>query len=178
MTLRKMVLMLLAVVLVGAMNFGCAKKQVETTAGSAPGYETSSSVTVETDSTSLEEQLKADKAMQMAVATVEERIFFAFDSSELTSESKSVLDAKAKVLNNNTKLKVLIAGNTDERGTEEYNMALGQRRAQAAYDYLVLMGVNSGNLQTVSYGEERPLDPAPTEAAWAKNRRDDFFVTR
>jgi len=73
-------------------------------------------------------------------------------------------------------LRLVIEGHCDERGTEEYNLALGERRARAAYEFLILLGVESNRMQIVSYGEEFPADPGHNETAWAKNRRDEFKV--
>jgi peptidoglycan-associated lipoprotein len=73
---------------------------------------------------------------------------------------------------------IRIEGNCDERGTVEYNLALGEKRAKAALDYLVKMGIDPSRISTVSYGKERPMDPGHTEAAWAKNRRDDFVIVK
>jgi peptidoglycan-associated lipoprotein len=103
-------------------------------------------------------------------------IYFEYDSFDLTIEAKKVLAEKAGFLNSNSTLKVRIEGNCDERGTEEYNLALGERRAKAAQDYLVFLGIASERLATVSYGEEKPVDGGHNEAAWAKNRRDHFAI--
>ena len=79
-------------------------------------------------------------------------------------------------MNQNPSVRVQIEGHCDERGTEEYNLALGERRANAAKQYLTTAGISAGRLSTISYGE-RPLDPGHNEAAWAKNRRDHFVIT-
>ena len=103
-------------------------------------------------------------------------INFAFDSSALDSTSKSILQGNAEWLKANPARKVVVEGHCDERGTNEYNMALGARRARAGMDYLASLGIESGRMSTVSYGEELPLDPRHSEDAWAKNRRDHFDV--
>ncbi|GAB6886518.1 hypothetical protein JCM13304A_00160 [Desulfothermus okinawensis JCM 13304] len=103
-------------------------------------------------------------------------IHFAFDSYELNSEAKDILKKKAEVLLKYPSIKLIIEGHCDERGTEEYNLALGERRARAAYEYLILLGIEADRLSIVSYGEERPLDPRHNEEAWAKNRRDEFKI--
>ena len=102
-------------------------------------------------------------------------IYFAFDSYALTETSKAVLRANAAYVKEKS-AKVEIEGHCDERGTNEYNMVLGAKRARAALDYLVALGVPSSSLTTVSYGEELPLDPRHDEGAWAKNRRDHFKI--
>ncbi|HOS97097.1 MAG TPA: peptidoglycan-associated lipoprotein Pal [Deltaproteobacteria bacterium] len=104
-------------------------------------------------------------------------IMFEYDSFSLTAEAKKVLAEKARFLNAHPGMKVLIEGHCDERGTAEYNLALGERRAKAAQEYLVFLGVNAQRLSTISYGEEKPLDPEANEAAWAKNRRAHFVIT-
>jgi len=86
-----------------------------------------------------------------------------------------MLDTLVGLLKANPGLKVQVAGNCDERGTTEYNLALGDRRAKVARDYCVDKGIDAQRVSTVSYGEEKPVDPAGTEEAWAKNRRDDFL---
>ena len=101
---------------------------------------------------------------------------FSFDSSSLDSPAQSILKSNGRWLLDNPKKKASIEGHCDERGTNEYNLALGERRARAAYDFLKNMGVKADQLSTISYGEELPLDPGHDEAAWAKNRRDHFAV--
>lgn len=104
------------------------------------------------------------------------KIFFNFDSSVLSPEGRETLVKNAELLKS-AGFKVRIEGNCDERGSDEYNLALGERRAQAAMQYLITMGVPAERLSMISYGEEKPADPGHDEAAWAKNRRDDFVVT-
>ena len=96
---------------------------------------------------------------------------------DLRTDARTILDRKASFLNQNSSVRVQIEGHTDERGTEEYNLALGERRANAAKQYLTTAGISAGRLSTISYGKERPLDPGHNEAAWAKNRRDHFVIT-
>ncbi|NTU68788.1 MAG: peptidoglycan-associated lipoprotein Pal [Chlorobiaceae bacterium] len=101
-------------------------------------------------------------------------IYFDFDRSAITAASEAALKNNAAWLSANPGKGAVIEGHCDERGTSEYNMALGDRRATATRDYLVRLGVDPGRLQTISYGEERPADPGHNEAAWAKNRRVQF----
>lgn len=103
-------------------------------------------------------------------------IFFDYDSSALTSSAQSTLDANGAALNQHSAVSVSIEGHCDERGTVEYNLALGDRRAQAAKDYLVRYGVTASRLSTISYGEERPLASGSGEDVWAQNRRAHFVV--
>ena len=104
------------------------------------------------------------------------RIHFAFNEATLTPEDRATLDAKASLLRRYQHLRVEIEGNADERGSDEYNLALGLRRAAAAKGYLVEFGITGDRLSVISYGKERPLDPAHTEGAWAANRRDEFLA--
>jgi peptidoglycan-associated lipoprotein len=98
-------------------------------------------------------------------------VFFDFDQYNLTSEAKSTLDANARELKRMAETNITIEGHCDERGTKAYNLALGDKRANAARDYLVALGVGSSRITTVSYGKERPFDQGHDESAWAKNRR-------
>ena len=101
-------------------------------------------------------------------------IYFDFDKSDLRADAREGLQANATYLKGNSSAQVTIEGSTDERGSNEYNLALGKRRADAAYKYLVDLGVDSSRMTTVSYGEEKPAVEGHNELAWAKNRRDDF----
>lgn len=103
-----------------------------------------------------------------------ERIHFDFDKYTLRADSRAILERHAYWLRQNPDVSIVIEGNTDEWGTEEYNMALGERRATAAKSYLVNLGVSPDRISVISYGESRPLDPEHNAAAWSKNRRDDF----
>ncbi len=112
-----------------------------------------------------------------AAMTINERVHFEFDRSNITNEAAAILQRKAEVLRNYPNLKVTIAGHCDERGSLEYNQALGQRRAESAKRYLVNLGLPASMFSTVSYGEERPIAQGSNESAWAQNRRDEFNVT-
>jgi peptidoglycan-associated lipoprotein len=100
-----------------------------------------------------------------------DRVFFDFDSFALDAQDRSTLDAQAAWLTRNAAVRVTIEGHADERGTREYNLALGDRRANAARDYLQSRGISPGRMQTISWGKERPANPASTEEAYAENRR-------
>ena len=102
--------------------------------------------------------------------------FFEFNDSTLTADAQAALTSSATWLKKNPQYNLLIEGHCDERGTEQYNLALGDRRANQAKEYLVTLGIDSGRIRTVSYGEERPFDPGHNEAAWAKNRRDHLVL--
>jgi peptidoglycan-associated lipoprotein len=107
-----------------------------------------------------------------------EDIHFEYDSANLTDQARSMLEKHALWLQSHRDAKVLVEGHCDERGTVEYNLALGEKRARAARDYLANLGVGSERLRTTSYGKERPLGAGSTEAAWAANRRAHFNVSR
>ena len=101
---------------------------------------------------------------------VGDRVFFGFNQSNLSPEAQSTLDRQAEWMNRYPATQVQIAGNCDDRGTEEYNLALGWRRANAARDYVVAHGVNSARITTISYGKDRPVALGDNEQAWAQNR--------
>lgn len=119
---------------------------------------------------SKEEQTQADLDAVLS-GTV---LHFEFDQAQLTAESQERLRNLAEALRTHPEAKVRISGNCDERGTTEYNLALGQRRAEVARKYLVTLGVSSGRVSTVSYGAERPAVQGHDEQAWSANRRDEF----
>ena len=100
--------------------------------------------------------------------------FFDFDSYTLRDDARAALDKDARVLRENAQVAVTIEGHCDERGTVEYNQALGEKRAQAARDYVVAAGIAASRIQVISYGKERPFDSGHDESAWAKNRRAHF----
>ncbi|HEX6164763.1 MAG TPA: peptidoglycan-associated lipoprotein Pal [Vicinamibacterales bacterium] len=104
-------------------------------------------------------------------------LFFALDSSDVGAEGQQVLQANAAVLKKYPNMTITIEGHCDERGTAEYNLALGERRALAAKNYLVSLGISADKVKTVSYGKEFPFDPGHDDAAWANNRRAHFVIT-
>ncbi|MDY0163746.1 peptidoglycan-associated lipoprotein Pal [Desulfobotulus sp.] len=122
------------------------------------------------------ERREAERKAQAKAAFLDTHVHFEFDSFALTSEAMKVLDAKVVWLRANPDVKIMVEGHCDERGTREYNLALGDRRARSAKKYLVDSGIAENRIATISYGEERPLDTAKNEAAWAKNRRAQFVI--
>jgi peptidoglycan-associated lipoprotein len=110
-------------------------------------------------------------------ATIGSVVNFDYDKADLHDDTKQLLDAKIPILNANTGVTIRIAGHTDDRGSGEYNLQLGQRRAAAARDYLTARGVNTARIELVSYGEERPLCQDKNEACWSQNRRAEFEIT-
>ncbi|HDP24624.1 MAG TPA: peptidoglycan-associated lipoprotein Pal [Deltaproteobacteria bacterium] len=158
---------------------GCAKKavappEVEVT---PPVVETPK-VTTEMDMAEMvDPEVEARRILDQEMAEFENRdISFEFDKFNLTPEARKILAEKASFLNANPGVNILIEGHCDERGTREYNLALGDRRANSAKDYLVFLGIRPDRISTISYGKERPLDPASNEEAWAKNRRANFVI--
>ncbi len=135
-----------------------------------------------------EQQASAEAAAQIAEETAQrdmlmeknmfesEGIYYEFDSSALTPVAQSVLTGKAEYLRDNPGMQVIIEGHCDERGTPEYNLALGDRRAESAKSFLVNYGIDPSRFTTVSYGEESPVDTGQDEDAWAKNRRAKFLI--
>lgn len=112
------------------------------------------------------------------VENVGDRVFYALDSSTLTTEARATLDKQAAWLKKYANTKVTVEGHADERGTREYNLALGERRATAAKNYLVAAGIPASRLSTISYGKERPAVVGSTEAAYSQNRRAVTVVTQ
>ncbi|MBZ2170524.1 peptidoglycan-associated lipoprotein Pal [Nitratidesulfovibrio sp. SRB-5] len=162
--------LVLTLALVLATGFGCAKKQVAATPESA-----GAPMAAEDDS-ARRAQLEALARAQQIITDA--KVYFDFDKFDLKAESKEVLKQKADVLKKFPSIRVLVEGHCDERGTQEYNLALGERRARAAYEYLVMSGVNAGQLEMISYGEERPAVEGHNEAAWSKNRRGEFKIIK
>jgi len=184
---------------------GCAKKQVlqgETAVGKQAGAEVKATtekpgLTAEelaAREKALKEQAEkellareqaaaaAEKASRESVAVAKEGevlvdIYFEFDSFSLTPESREILQKHADWLSGHPNYSLIIEGHCDDRGTTEYNLALGERRAAETMKFLVELGIDKSRIKTISYGEEMPLDPAENEAAWAKNRRVHFVVS-
>jgi peptidoglycan-associated lipoprotein len=128
----------------------------------------------------LEQMRRQEAEKQQLEATrakfVSENVYFDFDDASLSQQARQVLMEKAAWLRTNSDSRVIIEGHCDERGTAEYNIALGQRRAQSIKTFLVNAGIDPSRLRTVSYGEERPLDPGKTEEAYARNRARQFRI--
>ena len=117
---------------------------------------------------------KASAASQLQSAL--DKIYFDFDSASLSESARGTLSKNAEALKKEGSAKIRVEGNCDERGSAEYNMALGERRAKSAQTYLATLGVKADRISTISYGKEKPAVQGSDEAAWAKNRRDEFVV--
>ena len=174
---------------------GCAKKAVSKDEGLVAGEKKAAAA--QSEATAKEEAarklaaeqqkedvkelaLKRDAAAAAAVEkeqTAFEDIYFVFDKSTIEPEAREILKRLASLLSSNKNYSLVVEGHCDERGTVEYNLALGQRRADAAMKYLVDLGLDKESIKTITYGKERPLDPGHDEEAWAKNRRAHFLTT-
>lgn len=161
---------------------GCAKKDLvkeddtlsQTATGGKPGEDAATStVPVAQDTV-----IKDEPAISTADLKPFDTIYFDFDSYVLRQDARDSLDKNAAWLKANAGQKVRLEGHCDERGSDEYNLALGEKRARAAMNYLVTLGTTPEQLATISYGKEKPADPGHTEAAWAKNRRVDFVIVK
>jgi peptidoglycan-associated lipoprotein len=182
---------MMSLLLAGLMITGCAKRPATTAASAAaPAPAPSAAAPAPTASPSAPAASAAPAAAAaaapaqaprpvpkefMAVAALKE-VYFDFDKYDIRAEDAKTLDANAAWLKSNADNLVLIEGHCDERGTNEYNLALGERRAKATMNYLVSQGIQANRITIISYGEERPVCNEKTEACWAKNRRANFLV--
>jgi peptidoglycan-associated lipoprotein len=159
---------LVAVALLFALTWGCAKnaKEAPPTPPPPPPQETPAPPPEPP-----KEQPPTPPPAPAITSSDFQPVFFDLDSYTLRDDARSALDANARLLREHPDARLAIEGHCDERGTVEYNQALGERRAQAARDYLVQAGIAAARLSTVSYGKERPFETGHDEAAWAKNRR-------
>jgi len=131
----------------------------------------------ERDRLAREAAAKAAADRATALEQLVAMIHFDFDQADIRADDQANLDRKAAILQANPGVRLRVSGHADERGSDEYNLALGNRRAGAAKRQLVNKGVDAGRIEVISFGEERPLDPGHDEDAWTKNRRDEFEVT-
>ena len=154
-----------------SMFAGCAEKKAVVKEGASQEVTSKGALTGE-------QAVKegAEQAAKPALEDVIKDIYFDFDKSNIRPDAREVLKTNADWFLKNSNVSIIIEGHCDERGTAEYNMALGQRRAEEAKKYLVNLGVKESTLKTISYGKERPVDQGHDEEAWAKNRRDHFVV--
>ncbi len=160
---------------------GAGEQQQQAT-GQKPSYPGAGTIAAQpVTGEALEEEIKENKVGTGGLGegvriTKLPSIYFDFDSYVIKDSEKPKLEQIAKWLKEHPTVRIRIEGNTDERGTEEYNMALGEKRAKAARDYLIMLGISPDRIEIVSYGEDNPVDPGHNEEAWAKNRRDDFVI--
>ena len=174
--MKKVTLILGLLAISGFVVAGCAKKQeikpTETPVASQPTETTVAQPAVTAEQTAPVEKSLDEIQQELTM------IHFDFAKSAIRPDAKTVLESNAKVLNDNPNVKVQIAGYCDERGSVEYNLALGEKRANAAKDYLVTLGIAPDRLSTISYGKSDPIDPAHNEKAWSMNRRAEFHVVK
>jgi len=189
--MKKLTIILVALIFSSSslLMTSCAKKQLKTeeeiTKPVAPPPKKEEPKVVEDDAAKKaaeearrQRELEAQK-LRAAIRVFESaHIYFDFDKSELKPAARANLAKKAGWLQGNPDFSVRIEGHCDERGTNEYNLALGERRANAARKYLNLLGVSGGRLSIISYGEEKSADLGHNEDAWARNRRDEFKVIK
>ena len=194
--IKKQRILSLTVVIAIASLFlftSCAKKQMQAAEETpAPQAAPPPKIEPEKPQVDTEAMKKAEEERQARLREMEmaqklrdeirefeaEMIHFDFDKSELKMEARAILAKKAEWLRNHPEFSLRIEGYCDERGTYEYNLALGERRANAAWKFLNALGISGSRMSTISYGEEHPIDPAHNQAAWAKNRRDEFKLDK
>ena len=140
-----------------------------TTSGSSSSSSSSSSSTSEDSSSQTVYQYDTNPKTELI--RIGDRVLFDYDSHELDDSDRQILKAQADFLKQNPSLKITIEGHCDERGTREYNLALGERRANAAKDYLMTYGISADRISVISYGKERPVDSGSNPLSWSKNRR-------
>ncbi|HSG48984.1 MAG TPA: peptidoglycan-associated lipoprotein Pal [Longimicrobiales bacterium] len=122
-------------------------------------------------------EAERERAIAAARATLEQVVYFDYDESEITPQAQQILRAKVEILRANPSLNVRIEGHADERGSTEYNLALGTRRAEAVRQFFTSFGLDASRFAITSYGEERPAAQGSSEQAWSQNRRAEFVIT-
>ena len=187
---KKTAVRLAAVGVVVLAAFGCARNDVvkkeepmapvaekAKTAAVNPATAKASTVASPQKSQTMK-PLEGTAAKAAAIATTFESIYFNFDKSDLSQAARNILAQNAATIKTEPGVKVRIEGNCDERGSAEYNLALGERRAKSALQYLITLGVLAERLTFISFGKEHPAVSGDNESAWAKNRRDDFVIQK
>ena len=150
---------LFAIMLLTSFLAACATAPTETSSGSTSQSDVVGGIYVGTDT------------VEMLAIDVPDRVFFAYDSYSLAASAQATLNKQAKWLKANPSVAIAVEGHADERGTREYNLALGDRRASSVKDYLMSQGISSNRINTISYGKERPVKSGSNDTAWAQNRR-------
>jgi peptidoglycan-associated lipoprotein len=165
----------LTIVAAAFLLAACGTSGEDSGAGSGAGTATTTTTTTTAPSTTAIPG-PTPGSQEHLVVNVGDRVFFDFDKSDLKPEGRRTVEALAAWMNNFPATRITVEGHCDERGTREYNLALGERRANAVYDYLLALGVQANRLRTISYGKERPAVLGSNEEAWAQNRRGVFLV--
>lgn len=181
---KKSTVLVIFILCFGLLMVGCPKK---TTVKEEPSVKKEEPAKVEAERAKQAEKEKFDKSMvakqtpgiagEVFESSMLKDIHFDFDKYDIRPGDASILKENAALLNKYPNVKVQLEGHCDERGTAEYNLALGERRANNAKNYLVSLGISSARISTISYGKEKPLDPSHNEAAWSKNRRAHTVIT-
>jgi peptidoglycan-associated lipoprotein len=177
--MRKIFVLLMIVAMAGLISFCGGQKELakvdqDATEFVPPGDQPK----VETVKKPSESERRVKEAAPSVESLTFEKVYFDFDKYDLTAEARDILAEHARLLKNFPNVKLLIEGHCDERGTIEYNLALGERRANAVKSYLTNYGIHPDRVYTISYGKERPVDGGHTEEAWAKNRRAAFNIVQ
>ena len=168
------------VVSLSLMAGGCAKQKVQSDKDMAGGVKADTGAGMGQEESLASKWIGGDSGAVLEGRTTAPMlpIYFDFDKSDIRADQKDRIKKNGDLLNGSAKARVRVEGNTDERGTNEYNMALGERRAVTAVKYLVNMGVAEARIDTLSFGEEKPLNLGHDEMAWSQNRRDDFVIVK
>lgn len=166
--IKRFLPLLAASVLFAACETASTTSGVATSSGATSSQATTSS---EASSELISEAETARQKAESQLASVGDTVVFGFDSASLTDASQATLNRQSAFMQASPTLRVIIGGHADERGTREYNLALGERRAAATRDYLVAKGINSARIRIISYGKERPVAVDSNDISWAKNRR-------
>jgi len=168
---RSMLLIAITFIFTALVLFGCTQKAAVKTDAATDEKKVAAQSDVQAKD-------KEQVAKQEAKAAAQEfsKVYFAYNSAKIRKGDKAALDKNAKWLKANNAAKITVEGYCDERGTAEYNLALGERRAKSAAKYLVSKGISAKNIKTVSFGKDKPVDPGHNEKAWAKNRRAEFVL--
>ncbi len=176
--MKKIIVLLIAVLFIAV---GCAPKAVQTTQKTTTTQDSSLS-DAEKRRIAEEELAKAERDRllreQERLAAILKDVYFEFDSYKIDNSELPKIEGVGSFMKQETGVRIAIEGHCDERGTVEYNLALGQKRAGTVKDYLLKMGIGAGRVRTISYGKELPADPGRTEDSWAKNRRAHFQLDR
>jgi len=181
--MKKTIVLSLVFLLIFGMSLSCRKKVEETPPPPPPQVEEQPKVekvekpVVVKEPELTEEEIFARKTLEeLNRETPVQMIHFDYDKFFIREDAKPVLEANASYLKKWTSVKILVEGHCDERGTEEYNLALGEKRAKSTFDYLVSLGISADRIKTISYGKSQPVDTGHNEIAWQKNRRAQFTI--
>ena len=171
------------------LSGGCAKKELVKGEGTVPAAATQPGEKQPSTKPEVKEEMVHERTVKEAPTTTAdegksatmplvslENIYFDFDSYVLSAQARETLTRNADLIKKNAAVNIQITGNCDERGSDEYNLALGEKRAKAAMNYLTTLGVSASRLSVISYGKEKPVCTESTEECWQKNRRDDFIA--